>query len=196
MSNATYQLSITGTHYNQFVENVLCFQGDLAVGTQTLTEGKDLIDSFVNDAEADWLACLPPTYTLDRYSARCLLPAGPSNVAHLQRINAAKIGTSGTGAQSENLCPVMNLIPPMGVKSQGRVYMPCIAKEDIDNNALQAGYIAAMNILFDQLITGIAVSATTWKLAVYSKKLATSSLVQAHSLSAAIGFQGRRRKPL
>jgi hypothetical protein len=197
MSNATYELRVTGTHYNQFVENVFHFQGDLASGTQPYTEGTDLISSFVNgSAIDDYRACLPPTYTMDRLSARCVLPGGPSQGAHKQVINSGFVGTSGTAAASENLCPVVNLIPPMGVKSQGRIYMPCIAKEDVNNNQLQAGYITAIHFIFNELIAGISDSATLWKLAIYSKKLGTSSLVQTHTLSAAIGFQGRRRKPL
>lgn len=196
MSNATYALSIAGTHYNQYVENVLHFQGDLATGTDTLQEGKDLIDAFENIVD-DWLTLLPPTYIVDRYTARLVLPGGGDNgVAHRQVINQNHIGTSGTAAASENLCPVVNLIPPMGVKSQGRVYLPCIAKEDINNNALQGGWIGAVTTVFNELIAGISISATTWKLAVYSKKLGTSSLAQAFSVSAAIGFQGRRRRPL
>jgi len=196
MANATYALSITGTHFQQFVENVYHFQGDLATGAQPWTEGNDLIDAFRAGGETNMLACLPPTFRLDRYTARCVIPNGPGNNAHQQVVNDAAVGTSGTGAASENLCPVMNLIPPMGVKSQGRIYMPCIAKEDVNNNALQAGYIAAMTTYFDALIAGINNSATVWKLAVYSKKLTTSSLVLQHSLSAAIGYQGRRRRPL
>ncbi len=196
MANSTYALTVTGTHYNQFVENVFHFQGDLAAGVQTLTEGNDLISSFLSGATTQFQDCLPPTYLLDRLSARCVIPGGPGNNAHQQVIGSALAGTSGTGAASENLCPVMNLIPPMGVKSQGRIYMPCIAKEDINNNQMQAGYIAAMNTFFDALIAGIAASATTWKLAIFSSKNGTSSLVQSHSLSAAIGFQGRRRRPL
>jgi hypothetical protein len=196
MANATYQMSITGTHYNQFVENVLCFQGSLADGTQTLEEGQDLIDAWIDGIIDPWCATLPETYTLDRLSTRCLLPAGPSNVAHRQVINQAFVGTFGTGAVSENLCPVMNLIPPMGVKSQGRVYMPCVAKTAIDNNQFVAGYVTAMNALFDAMIAGFSTSATDWKLAIYSKKNGTSSLALNHSLSAAIGFQGRRRRPL
>ncbi len=196
MSNATYALTITGTHYNQFLETVMHFQGDLAVGTDTLTEGRDLIEAFRSQCEDDWLACLPPTFTLDRYVTACVLPAGSNGNAHLQMVNAGKIGTSGTAAASENLCPVVNLIPPMGIKSQGRVYMPCIAKEDIDNNIIQAGYRAATTTVFTEFRTGMVNSATRWKMAIYSKKNGTSSLMQSFSLSAAIGFQGRRRRPL
>lgn len=196
MANATYQLSITCTHYNQFVENVMCFQGDLADGSQPLTEGRDLIDSFMGEIMTQWLSCLPPTVTIDRLSTRCLLPGGPSQVAHLQVINMALTGGDGSGAASENLCPAVNLIPPMGVKSGGRVYMPCVAKESVDNNQFVAGYRTAINATFEAMRVGFANSATTWKLAIFSKKNGTSSLTTAHSLSAALGYQGRRRKPL
>lgn len=196
MANATYQLTVTGTHYNQFVENVFAFQGDDADGTQTLAEGADLIQAWIDNIATEWLGCLPPTYTLDRLSARCLIPTGPNNEAHQQVVNDALIGTLGTGAVAENLCPVVNLIPPMGIKSQGRIYMPCIPKTALDDNQFTAGYIVAVNSAFDNMISGFSNSSTTWHLAIYSKKNGTSSLAQLHSLSAAIGFQGRRRRPL
>jgi len=196
MANATFQLSITCTHYNQFIENVMCFQGDLADGSQPYTQGKDLVDSWYGSIRTLWLGVLPPTVTLDRLSTRCLLPSGPSNGYHRQVINDALVGTFGTAAQSENLCPAVNLIPPMGVKTQGRTYLPCVPKTAIDNNTFTAGYITAVNALFTALEAGFADSATTWKLAIYSKKNRTSSLALQHSLSAAIGFQGRRRRPL
>lgn len=196
MANAAYLLSVTGTHYNQFVENVLCFIGDTADGTQPLTEGRDLIDAFQANAQAEFCSCLPPTYTLDRYSARCVSPPGPGNVAHLQVINSGIVGTDGTGAVSENLCPVVNLVPPMGIKSQGRIYMPCVAKSSIDNNQFVAGYRTAINAFIGVMRGGMVNSSITWKLGIYSKKNGTAALALAQSLSAAIGFQGRRRRPL
>lgn len=196
MANAVYLLSITGTHYNQFVENVLCFIGDTADGVQTLTEGNDLMDAFQANAQAEYLACLPPTYLLDRYSTRCVVPSGPGNVAHRQIVNDGEIGTDGAGALSENLCPVINLVPPMGVKTQGRIYMPCIAKTSIDNNQFTVGYRTAINAFIGVMRGGMVNSSINWKLGIYSKKNGTGSLALAQSLSAAIGFQGRRRKPL
>ncbi len=196
MSNATYQLTITGIHYNQFVENVLVFRAATADGVQTLTEGADLIQAWLDNISNAWLSVLPPTYQIDRLSARCLLPVGPNNEAHQQVINDALIGLSGTGAVAENLCPVVNLIPPMGVKSQGRVYMPCIAKTDLDSNQYAAGYISAIGTLFTNMQAGFSNSSLEWFQAIYSKKNFTSSLALSFSLSAAIGFQGRRRKPI
>lgn len=196
MANATYQLSLTATHYNEFLENVLHFQGDLADGSQPFAEGQDLVDAFLSAILPAWLATIPPTVLVDRLSTRCVLPAGPSNGYHHQVVNDAHIGTFGTAAQSLNLCPVVNLIPPMGVKSQGRVYMPCVAKTAIDNNQFVAGYITTIHTLFDAMIAGFSNSATVWKLAIYSKKNGTSSLALNYNLSPAIGFQGKRRKPL
>lgn len=196
MSNATYQLVIQGTHYHEAIENVLTFKGDLADGSQPMTEGADLVDAFEGAVRTLYLGCLPPTFLLDRYVTRCMLPAGPSNNYHRQIINDARVGTFGTAAQSDNLCPAINLIPPMGVKSGGRIYMPCVPKTAIDNNLFTAGYIAAVQAFMAPLIAGFSNSATVWKLAIYSKKNATSSLAAAFSLSAAIGFQGKRRKPI
>lgn len=196
MANATYLLSIIGTCGGEFCENVMAFQGDLADGSNTYAESQDLVEAFQNAEEVPWLACLPATYQLRRYEARIAEPAKNSNRYHRDRTPDNKIGTAGSAAQSDNLCPSISLIPPMGIKSAGRVFMPSIDKTSIANNQYTSGYIADLHNVFDDMIAGFTASTITWKLAIFSRKTGTSSRAQATVISPAIGFQGKRRKPL
>ena len=196
MPTATYALSIQGTHYHEYVENVIHFIGDGAAGIETLAEGADLADSWVDNVLDAYLDLLPPTYLFDRVEARVVKPAGNSNVYHRQFINAGHVGTLGTAAAADNLCPSITLIPPMGFKSPGRIYMPCIPKESIDNNTYVALYQTLMGTFMTAMFGPFANSTINWAVAIYSRKNDTSVLAQAYTLSASIGFQSRRRKPV
>lgn len=196
MATATYALTISGLHYGKRLENVMHFTGDPADGSNTLAEGKDLIDSFVDAAELNFLNCLPPTYQILRYSANVVHPRKISNVPHMDVTNAAKNGSFGTEAQSDNLCPSITLIPPMGIKSPGRIFMPCIAKEAIANNVYTGTYVTDLDIFMQSILADFAISSTQWHLAVYSRKNDTAVRALAYTTSPAIGFQSKRRRPV
>lgn len=196
MATTVHQLIISGLHYGQHVENVMNFIGDPTDGTQSLAEGKDLVDSWRAVIESKWLASLPPTYQLLRYEAGIVKPRTSQGNYHLQLINSGLIGTDGVEAQSDNLCPSITTIPPMGTKSPGRIYMPCIAKTSITNNQYTSAYGLLIADLMNELVAGFAASAITWTLAIYSKKNDSATPALSWTLSPAIGFQGKRRRPL
>lgn len=195
MATENYLLSIQGNVSGSYNEVVMCFQSAGLASNDTLSAGANLIQAWLANAEAKWLACLPPSYFVNNYSARRAFPK-PSAVANFQYQAFAKPGTRGIAAGGYNLCPCVHLIPPMGTKSVGKVFMPAVAAGDIVNNQYIAGYTTVINTLFSQLATtGLAGSGTLWHLGIFSRKNISVSLVTAFGQSEAIGFQGRRRKP-
>ncbi len=195
MATENYLLSIQGSIAGQFNECVLCFQSAGLSSVDTLGEGGDLINSFIAHAQAKWLAMLPGSYNLDLLSARRAFPK-PSANAMVQNQAFSVTGTRGASATTYNCCPSIFLIPQMGVKSGGRVFLPGVAQGDIINNAYLAAYRTAIDTFFIQCIAGLAGSGTNWQLAVFSRKTASASLVASYGPSTRIGFQGRRRKPV
>ncbi len=195
MATEFYLLSIQGSVNGQYNEVVQCFQGVGVASADTLAAGSDLLAAWDASVRAKWLAALPASYNLDRIAARRAFPK-PSATAHAQYLYGTQIG-SGTGAgASYNLCPCIIMIPPLGVKSAGKTFMPAVPDGAIINNVIQTAYNTTLNTLFNQLITGFTGSLATWTLAVYSRKNNSGSLVQAITKSLKLGFQGRRRKPV
>lgn len=195
MATEFYALGVQGNLTGEYRENVFTFEGVGTSAGDTLTGGSNLITAFINHLETLWLACLPPTYSLDRYAAMRWDPK-PSATAHTQNQQGIIVGTRGIEAATQHLCPSFFLVPPMGIKSGGKVFMPAVAKGDIVNNAPVAGYITATNGFFSTAIGGFSQSGITWTLAIWSRKLKIGSIVQSASLSTRLGYQGKRRKPV
>jgi len=195
MATENYLLSIQGTQMRSYNECVLCFQSAGLSSTDTLDAGGDLCNAFAAHATPLWLQCLPQTYELNQLVARRAFPK-PSAEAHIQYQIGDNPGSSGPQATSLQLCPSVFLVPPMGTKSGGRIFMPSIAEGDIADNVYAGGYIANIDLLMGVLTTGMVGSGTNWKLGIYSRKNASVSLVQTWALSGRIGFQSRRRKPV
>jgi hypothetical protein len=194
MATETYQLSIQGSVNGQYNECVIAFQSTGLSTTDTLAGGADLISAFIAHGQALWLAMFPNSYFLDVLQTRRAFPK-PSGMAHTQNQVFSVFGSRGTDATSYNLCPAVFLIPPMGTKTGGRVFLPCVGSGDIVNNSYITSYATAVDNFFAAAITGFAGSGTTWHLAVFSRKNVSASLVAAFSRSTRLGFQGKRRKP-
>lgn len=195
MATENYLLSIQGSVGGQYNECVLCFQSAGLSSTDTLDSAGDLVNAFVAHGQTTWLAMLPATYSLDVLSARRAFPK-PSAQAYVQNQAFSVNGTRGTSATAYNLCPSVFLVPPMGTKSGGRVFLPCVGQADIVNNQYIAGYITAIDNFFGAATSGYAGSGTNWQLAIYSRKHVSASLAQSWALSPRLGFQSRRRRPV
>jgi hypothetical protein len=195
MANEIYELVITGQAGMQFVENVLHFDGGNLTADDTFDNGESLLSSWVANIQAKWLACLPADYSLERISARRATPK-PSQVRSRQYQPGSTPGTRSGNVVTNQLCPSIFLIPTMGTKTGGKVFMPAVASGDILNNQYVAGYLTAITSLFNTMITNFGVSGKTWQLAVYSRKLKTFSLVVGFTASGRFGFQKKRRVPV
>lgn len=194
MATEIYELSVQGAVQGQYDECVLHWIGTGLTANETLVNGNLLISGWVATCQALWLATLPSSYSLNRLAARRATPS-PSAVAHAQYQAFIVSGTRGTDAVSFNLCPSIFLVPGMGVKSGGRVFMPCVGAADIVNNGYLPAYITALANAFNTMIGGFSGSGVTWNLAVFSRKLLTASLVTQANFSGRLGFQGKRRYP-
>lgn len=192
MANEVYQLKIIGGLNGQYRENVLSFEG-LGVDTNdTMKAGNDLIGAWNTHLAALWLAMLPPTYMIERYEVR-RIQLKPSAVAKVQKQYGSTPGTRGTNATAQQTCPMVFLIPAMGTKSGGKIFLPAVPQSDIINSAYAAGWITVVNAFFTAAIGSNAGSLYAWNLGVWSRKLRTFSNVLSYHLSPAIGFIHRRK---
>lgn len=195
MATENYLLSVQGTTQASYNQCVMCFQSAGLSSTDTLDAGRDLISAFIGHAQALWLQCLPNSYQVTALTARRAFPH-PSATAVKQFQFGTQTGSAGANSTSLSLCPSIFLVPPMGTKSGGRVFMPCVSDGDYLNNAPAAGYLANIGLVFGAMITGLAGSGTNWKLAIYSRRNGSAALALTFGISSRIGFQGRRRKPV
>lgn len=194
VATETHQLRIQGVHVAQYVENVLHYRGVIDPVLNTHQTAQLCIDAWVAALKTLWLAMCPSMYTLVRLAARRVDP--PFGIAaHKQFQIGVEIGARSGNVTSQNLCPSVRLVPIMGTKSVGKVFLPCVADPDIEDNIYSAGYATAVSNFFTPSISGFTVAGNTWRQVVKSRKYASIANIDAFNLSPRVGYQGRRRNP-
>lgn len=196
MAIETYQLMIQGLHANEYVETVLHFQGTGTDPTNTLGAGNSLIAGWRANVEAAWLACFPPTYEIRQYQARRAI-GGNSNTTYESFAPGVLVGTHATSVGcAEQLCPCISWVPPLGVKSGGRTFLPTVPQGTIAANRVVTGYQTILTTLITAILTAFSNAGISWVKVILSRKLGTSSVTQSGNISLRLGYQKGRRSPI
>lgn len=193
MATDYYQLRVQGLHQTEYNECVLHFRGVNLTAADYIPNAQNLLLAFQALVQSQWLAVLPASYQLLRLTAKKASPGGGGEQTGQYQFNAEPGAVAG-GAAAQQLCPVIILIPPMGIKTAGKIFMPCIAESQIQANVVNSTWQADIATLMGTLITGFTDSVITWDLAIYSRKNASFSEVADYSLSPIVGFQRKRQR--
>ena len=195
MAIGLYRTEWRGNLMGQFRENVLHFRIDPEPAANPFDTATALLVALNATFKPLWLAMLPADYTLDAIICRRLGPTGgPYAIDDYQP--GAEVGSRSGESVSEQLCPCVTLIPPMGTKSAGRCFLPAVTKTDIQLNVYTNGYRTAVSNFFTPAIAGFSVSGGTATLAIFSRKTNTSSNIATFNLSPALGYQRKRARPI
>lgn len=196
MATDYYRLRVQGLHQTEYNECVMYFKGVNLDTAEYLVNARDLLLSWSADMLGVWAALFPASQQTLRTSACKASPGGGGEVSQ-QFTVGGQPGTVSGGAASQQLCPVVRLIPSMGVKSAGKIFLPCIAESDVNANVVQSRWTNAVFDFMELAMGGFAQGSITWSIVVFSRKLQTFSDVLDYDTSPIIGFQRRRqRSPL
>lgn len=195
MAIGLYRTEWRGNLQGQFRENVLHFRIDPDPAANPFDTANALASALDTTFKPLWLNMMPGVYCLDSIVVRRIGPTGGA-YAIVDYTAFDQLGGRGVDAVAEQLCPCVTLIPPMGVKSAGRCFLPGVQKTDIQLNVYLAAYRTAVSNFFTPAIAGFSVSGSTTKLAIFSRKTNTSAEVVTFSLSSALGYQRRRSRPV
>jgi len=195
MPDELHLITIGGNVAGQFRENVQHWHILGATNDTPYLNANSLAQYWDTTIRPLWLAVNADMYTLDYVNVRRLGPT-PGQYAQVDYAPGDQTGGRTGGTVGEQLCPCVTLIPPMGVKSAGRVFLPSVAKGDVNLNVYLAGYVTVVNTLFNTMITGSAVAGGLASLVIYSRKLNITSAVAAFHLSTVIGYQRKRSRPV
>jgi hypothetical protein len=193
MATETYELTLEGLLGQEYRENTMHWQAVGSNPADTEAGGESLVSGWKTHIMPLWLACLPVSYQLSMVSARRVDPK-ISTVVRQQSVAGAETGTRSTNSTAQQTCPCIFMIPPMGNKTGGKIFMPGVAQGDITGNSYVAPYNAAITAFMAAVIAGFAQSGITWEQVIFSKKLLTSVPITDYHLSPVIGYIGKRRK--
>lgn len=193
MATDYYRLRIQGLNQTEYVECVTHWEGTNLTAADYIPNAQDLIASWVDALAAAWLTLLPQSYQLLRLSAMKASPGGGAEVVANYQFNSNQ-GVVGSNSPANQLCPMIMLIPPMGIKTAGRMYMPAIAESQIAANVVNSTWLTNVDAMMSSAIAGFSFSTITWKQAVYSRKNSSFALVQDYSVSPVVGWQRKRQR--
>lgn len=193
MATDYYQLRIQGLHQTQYNECVLHFRGQNLTAADYIANADDLCQAWHGSILGYWLDLMPESYQVLRLTAK-KASVGGGGEASLQYNFGANVGNVTGGAAAQQLCPVVTFIPPMGIKSAGRMFLPCIPESRIAANAPTSGWLTNVSDMMTDLMAGFINSAITWDLAIYSRKNVSFAEVVDYSTSPIVGFQRRRQR--
>lgn len=196
MATDYYRLRVQGLHQTEYNECVMHFKGVNLTAADYIANARQLCLDFTSDVLAAWLDLLPSSYQILRVSAAKASGGGSAEVSQ-QYPFGTQPGTVSGGAASQQLCPVIRLIPGTGVKTAGKIFLPAIAESQIASNVPSAGWLTNVATLMSILQGSFGATSIAWDIVIFSRKLATFSTALSYDTSPIIGFQRRRqRSPL
>jgi len=193
MATDYYQLRVQGLHQTEYNECVMFFKGVNLTAASYFENAIDLVDSWNAGCSGFWLDLLPASYQLLRVSAKKASAGGGGEYTVQTQIGDAPGNVAG-GSASQQLCPVIRLIPPMGIKTAGKIFLPCIAESQVAGNVPAAAWITNVNDLMTSQVGPFAISTIQWNQVIYSRKNNVFSDVVSWDTSPIIGFQRRRQR--
>lgn len=193
MATDYYQLRIQGLHQTEYNECVMFFKGVNLTVASYMENAEDLVQAFTSSVLGSWLDMLPASYETLRLSAKKASVGGGGEWTRMFQVGDNP-GTVAGGAAAQQLCPVIRLIPPMGVKTAGKIFLPCIAESQITSNVVNSTWITNLAALMTNLKGPFQNSSIDWSLVIYSRKNQVFSDMMAYDTSPIIGFQRRRQR--
>lgn len=195
MATEVYELKIDGVLNASYRQTVLHFQGVGTNANDTNAGGLSLTSGFVANLQNLFLLTLPASYSLTRLNARRAIPT-PSNVVQVSNGVGNIVGTRGSNATSQQMCPSLFLVPAMGTKSGGKIFWPACPQGDMNQSIPSTAWQTAISNFMTPAIAGFTTSGITWTLVIYSKKHTSTAGITGFQFSPFVGFKNKRRKPV
>jgi hypothetical protein len=198
-----HSLEIVGNLCNQPVENVLHFHADVTNEPNPLPTSHHLVDAWIAANQASFLDCLPNNYILIGYRSRRVNHTGGPH--YIEITGAGTGGTQANAASNSAIAPVIissyfddDATPkfPLGRWNSGRLFMPGIDDNNIDDNQMSVGLQANYTTFIGLLTTPLAGGGNTFDFGVWSPGGSEFFTPVAFTVSLKMGIQGRRLKPV
>jgi len=198
MPEEAYEHVITGHLSGQFVQTVLHSVIDNTTSLNPYAVAENLNNLFIAPAELldAFLDALPTNYVGSSIRTRRVGPTGGPVAIALASTWNVSTGQRTGDIQSQQVNPLLILIPVDAPAKTGRIFMPGASEDDIDEGQIQAGLVSAMEALGAYLDAGWTVAGGTGKGGVYRRATKTVDPLGYYRVSPLIGTQRRRLKPI
>jgi len=195
MATVTMKMDIGGLHRGSWNQWSLYFLTDDGGTSSGYTIAKDLVADWDVDHKTDLLGLFPVTYAFEWVKAYRIRPTG-SHSFWKEYPGSAGQGTGGAASANLSIAPIIKLFPAISVNTQGRIFLPAVAEDDLADNVYEAGYVTNVLTTFGNMLswTG-SESSRSYLMAINSPKLNGAFAVSSVLLSSMIGNLKKRRVP-
>lgn len=203
MAIAAYEVVFTGVLAGQFVQTVQHVMADEPADNGAFVTARELIGVANFDPLVDiFLGMLPEVYTLTSVRCRRVFPAGGPTAITLAGVYTNQVGTRTGEISAAQVNPVILWIGETDEADLGKLFVPGISEDDIENMALSAAVVTAYYEWVNAWVAGFLVSAVPYHGAIAKRAPASPHNVISvrqivyGQVSPLIGTQRRRLRPV
>jgi len=193
MANDVYRLIVVGQSAGQFYENVLHFKNAATSDPDPTTAAANLITAFKANVQDPLADCMAADSSITGYKAKRVNNGGSPTVAVPQTAVPGTVsGTSATSGTS-----TLMLVPFIrsGKFYTGKMFIVGLAESELTGNAISSGQRSAV-LSFSSALETFTSSPYTWDFVIWSRTVSLPFVPYDFSVSAKVGIQRRRLKPV
>jgi len=193
MATDVYQLTVLGQSAGQFFENVLHFTDGVTSDPDPSTAATDLIVSYKSEVEPQMVDAMAADSSILGYKAKRVNNGGSPTIAVPQ---TAVPGTIASTSVTSGLASLI-LVPFIrtGKFYTGKIFLPGLSEADLTGNAIGATQRARLATFTGSLET-FTTGSFTWDYIIWSRTVSLPFVPYDFTVSAKVGIQGRRLKPV
>lgn len=189
LPNTIQMLTVHGTLLGQDYLHTLHFKQLATAFATEQAASQALIDAWQSAAQVAWLAAHANNYSLTAVGARRVCGSTPLPAELVETVNSA--GTRSPGAQAAAApwfsCLTSEYSLVAGRNYRGRYFLAGLFKDDISGDQVQSGYLTLANAYATALGPFLSGGANaSWKLFVFSRKLASQPGMQCQNAGAEV----------
>lgn len=198
MADETYEIVISATLAGQFVQTVQHVLANIAITVNPFQTALNIIDDINGNGILDaFLAMVPEDYKITSIRGRRVFPVGSATAI---RVGSELSGTDGLRSgsiSSAQVNPCIIWIPTATPNRVGKLFVPGISEDDIEEMALVNDIVAKYNLFATAWIGGGTLGGgDEYHGCVYSREDHSADLIFAGQVSPLIGTQRRRLRPV
>lgn len=207
MATESYEWVLSGILGGQFVQTVQHVQCEIATPVNPFATALAIAQEFTAPGNVleSFMACLPSDYQATSIRVRRVLPTGGATaILVASDFGMSQVGMRTGQISSAQVNPLIVWIRTLSPEDTGRLFLPGVSEDDIDEMMLNVSLVAAINQFCAEYALGGTIGGVdSWKGAVLVRQPppgpATPVLTDpifAGQVSPLIGTQRRRLRPV
>jgi hypothetical protein len=193
-----YECTLSGVLAGQFVQTVINVALDNTTPDPPYAAATAIASKMcaANGFVEKFTSTLPVDYQATSLRVRRVSAGGGPTAIFLQGSMIQSAGQRTGSISSAQVSPLVIIIPTTNPNRTGRIFLPGVSEDDIDQMALVAGLITDINSLISHMEAGDTSASGVFVYGVLRRALALVDPISAAYISPLIGTQRRRLRPV